>query len=48
VFVENVETLGAALQDIIRGGDVVVTMGAGNINLVSHGLPALLSQRVQA
>jgi UDP-N-acetylmuramate--alanine ligase len=43
VFVENVETLGTALQGVIRGGDVVVTMGAGNINAVSHGLPALLS-----
>jgi len=44
VFVENVETLGAALQGMIRAGDVVVTMGAGNINSVSHGLPALLAQ----
>jgi UDP-N-acetylmuramate--alanine ligase len=47
VFVENVETLGAALQGVIRAGDVVVTMGAGNINAVSHGLPALLSQAGQ-
>ncbi len=46
VFVENVETLGAALLGMIRGGDVVVTMGAGNISAVSHGLPALLSQQV--
>jgi UDP-N-acetylmuramate--alanine ligase len=44
VFVENVERLGQALQDLIRAGDVVVTMGAGNINIVSHGLPAVLSQ----
>jgi UDP-N-acetylmuramate--alanine ligase len=48
VFVENVETLGRALQGMIRGGDVVLTMGAGNINAVSHGLPALLSQQVRA
>jgi UDP-N-acetylmuramate--alanine ligase len=47
VFVENVETLGAALQGMIRGGDLVVTMGAGNINTVSHTLPALLSQQVR-
>jgi UDP-N-acetylmuramate--alanine ligase len=47
VFVENVEQLGAALQGMIRGGDVVVTMGAGNINAVSHGLPALLAQPVR-
>jgi UDP-N-acetylmuramate--alanine ligase len=44
VFVENVERLGQALQDVVRAGDVVVTMGAGNINAVSHGLPAVLSQ----
>ncbi len=44
VFVENVERLGQALQDVVRGGDVVVTMGAGNINTVSQGLPALLAQ----
>jgi UDP-N-acetylmuramate--alanine ligase len=47
VFVENVEQLGAALQGMIRGGDVVITMGAGNINAVSHGLPALLAQPVR-
>ncbi|HTV77937.1 MAG TPA: UDP-N-acetylmuramate--L-alanine ligase [Steroidobacteraceae bacterium] len=44
VFVENVERLGQALQDVLRAGDVVVTMGAGNINSVSHGLPAALAQ----
>jgi UDP-N-acetylmuramate--alanine ligase len=46
VFVENVEALGAALQGMVRGGDVVITMGAGNINAVSHGLPTLLAQQV--
>ncbi len=46
MFVENVENLGVALQGMIRGGDVVVTMGAGNINAVSAALPALLSQPV--
>jgi UDP-N-acetylmuramate--alanine ligase len=44
VFVENVELLGQALQGVIRGGDVVVTMGAGNISTVAHGLPAVLAQ----
>ncbi len=48
VYVKHVENLGQALQGLIRGGDVVVTMGAGNINAVSHGLPALLSQAVRA
>ena len=44
VFVENVERLAECLRGMLRGGDVVVTMGAGNINAVSHGLPAQLSQ----
>ncbi|HEX3837034.1 MAG TPA: UDP-N-acetylmuramate--L-alanine ligase [Steroidobacteraceae bacterium] len=48
VFVEDVETLGAALQGMIRGGDLIVTMGAGNINAVSNALPALLSQQVRS
>jgi UDP-N-acetylmuramate--alanine ligase len=47
VFVENVETLAEALQGMIRGGDLVVTMGAGNINAVSQALPALLSKAVR-
>jgi UDP-N-acetylmuramate--alanine ligase len=45
VFVANVATLGVALRGMIRGGDVVITMGAGNINAVSHRLPAQLSQQ---
>jgi len=48
VFVEQVENLGVALQGMIRGGDVVITMGAGNINAVSHALPGLLAQPVRA
>jgi UDP-N-acetylmuramate--alanine ligase len=47
VFVGNVETLSVALRGMIRGGDVVVTMGAGNINAVSHRLPAQLSKQAQ-
>src|SRR6185295_4288722 len=31
IFVERVENLAAALADVLRDGDVVVTMGAGNI-----------------
>jgi len=42
VFVETVERLGPALRGIVRAGDVIVTMGAGNINVAAHGLPALL------
>jgi UDP-N-acetylmuramate--alanine ligase len=39
LFVERVEDLASSLKDIIRDGDVIVTMGAGNISAVSHGLP---------
>ena len=43
VFVEQVEQLGEVLKDILQPGDLVVTMGAGHINAVSHGLPAALT-----
>jgi UDP-N-acetylmuramate--alanine ligase len=43
IFVEKVEELASALKDVIDADDLVVTMGAGNINAVSHGLPAKLS-----
>jgi UDP-N-acetylmuramate--alanine ligase len=49
LFVERVEELAEALRDVIRDGDLVVTMGAGNISAVAHGLiktlPALLAPR---
>jgi UDP-N-acetylmuramate--alanine ligase len=35
VFLENIEELPAILQDIVAEGDIVVTMGAGNIGLVA-------------
>jgi UDP-N-acetylmuramate-alanine ligase len=34
-----VEELAAALKDVIRDGDVLITMGAGNISAVAHALP---------
>jgi UDP-N-acetylmuramate--alanine ligase len=43
LFVEKVEELAAALQDLIRDGDVIVAMGAGNISAVAHGLPQALA-----
>ena len=43
IFVERVENLAAALADVLHDGDVVVTMGAGNIGAVAHDLPAQLS-----
>ena len=45
VFVEKAEDLGAALNDVIRDGDVIVTMGAGHISAISHALPAQLSRK---
>jgi UDP-N-acetylmuramate--alanine ligase len=45
VFVERVEELAPALAEVIRDGDVVVTMGAGHITSVSHALPAQLGKR---
>jgi UDP-N-acetylmuramate--alanine ligase len=43
LFVEKAEDLADSLKDVIRDGDVVVTMGAGHISAVSHGLPAQLA-----
>src|SRR5688572_24901726 len=42
VFVEKVETLHEALGAVLKAGDVLVTMGAGTISAVSHGLPKKL------
>ena len=43
LFVEKVEELAQALKDVIRDGDVIVAMGAGNISAVAHTLPAALT-----
>ena len=43
VFVGAAENLAAALADVIRDGDLVVTMGAGHIGALSHELPARLA-----
>ena len=43
IFVDKVETLAESLADVIRDGDVIVTMGAGHISAVSHELPGLLA-----
>jgi UDP-N-acetylmuramate--alanine ligase len=34
IFVESVDELPAALHDLVRDGDVVITMGAGSIGHV--------------
>ena len=38
VFVERVETLADNLRTVLRDGDLVLTMGAGNIGAVAHDL----------
>jgi UDP-N-acetylmuramate--alanine ligase len=43
LFVEKVEELSESLKDLIRDGDVVLAMGAGNISSVAHALPEALS-----
>ncbi len=49
LFVARVEELAESLRDVIHDGDLIVTMGAGNISAVAHGLavrlPALLPPR---
>jgi UDP-N-acetylmuramate--alanine ligase len=44
LFIDKVEELADSLKDVIRDGDVIVTMGAGNITAVAHALPARLTQ----
>ena len=43
LFVARVEELGEVLRDLIRDGDVIVAMGAGNISAVAHELPRRLA-----
>ena len=43
VFVARVENIANALRDLLRDGDVVVTMGAGHIGSIAHQLPAKLA-----
>jgi UDP-N-acetylmuramate--alanine ligase len=38
VFVERVEDLADSLRGVLRDGDVVLTMGAGNIGVVAQDL----------
>jgi UDP-N-acetylmuramate--alanine ligase len=43
IFVNKAEDVAAALRNVLRAGDVVVTMGAGHIGAIAHELPARLS-----
>jgi UDP-N-acetylmuramate--alanine ligase len=44
VFVEKVEDLADSVRDLLRDGDVLVTMGAGHIGSVVQQLPAQLAK----
>jgi len=43
LFVERVEELPEALRGLLKGGDVIVAMGAGSISAVAQRLPAALA-----
>jgi UDP-N-acetylmuramate--alanine ligase len=42
VFLENIEDLPVMLNDLVTDGDIVITMGAGNIGLVAASLAEAL------
>ena len=44
VFVENVKDLPTALRHVIQDGDLVLTLGAGNIGALAADLPRLLKE----
>ncbi|MDH4106927.1 MAG: UDP-N-acetylmuramate--L-alanine ligase [Gammaproteobacteria bacterium] len=44
VFVESIEELPAALESLVRDGDLVLTMGAGDIGGMAGRLPELLGR----
>jgi len=43
VFVENLDDLAGVLEDVLNDGDLVLTMGAGDIGAYAHSLPELLA-----
>jgi UDP-N-acetylmuramate--alanine ligase len=45
VFVESVGDVPAVLGDLIKAGDLVLTMGAGDIGSMAARLPALLARK---
>ena len=43
VLLKSLDELPGALADLLRDGDVVLTMGAGSIGAAAHDLPAALA-----
>jgi len=48
VLVDRMEELPTALAAIVRDGDVVLSMGAGNVGAVAHELPRTLPEALAA
>ena len=44
VFVENLDDLAGVLEDVLLDGDLVLTMGAGDIGAYAQSLPELLGK----
>jgi UDP-N-acetylmuramate--alanine ligase len=44
VFVPRIEEVSEALKDLLRPGDVIAMMGAGNVSAVAHGLASALER----
>ena len=44
VFVENLDDLAGVLEDVLQDGDLVLTMGAGDIGAYAHSLPDILGK----
>ena len=45
VFVESLDGLASVLEDLLVDGDLLLTMGAGDIGAYAAGLPQLLSKK---
>ena len=45
VFVESLEDVPAVLEGLLQDGDLVLTMGAGDIGAFAAGLPERLAQK---
>ncbi len=45
ILVDDVELIAAVLADVIRDGDIVLTLGAGSIGAVAQGLPSALATK---
>ena len=47
VFIESVERLPSVLEELMHDGDLVLTMGAGDIGALAQQLPELLAHGPQ-